>query len=151
MSDVGPWRSLIEGLADDAEFELGASEGQISEAEKAIGIPLPEHLRSLLLECNGVRADYGSEVIWSCSELVERNLEFRRYEPFRELYVPFDNLLFIGSDCGGDQFAFSIMANGQITKHDIYRWDHETDGRAWFSGRLKRYLEFRLSPSYYDC
>jgi hypothetical protein len=151
MSDVGPWRSLIEDLTEDAKFSPGASEGQISQAEKAIGIPLPEHLRSLLLESDGVRADYGFEVIWSCTELVERNLQFRRYEPFRELYMPFDNLLFIGRDCGGDQFAFSIMANGEITKHDIYRWDHETDGRVWFSGRLRQYLEFCLSPSYDDC
>lgn len=146
----GPWTSLIEDLSDDPEFSPGASEGQIVQAEKAIGIPLPDHLRSLLLESDGVQADSGASIVWSCAELAERNLDFRRDESFRELYMPFDNLLFIGDDGGGNQFAFGITAAGEIAKDDIYRWDHETDGRAWFSGGLRQYLESRLSPSYYD-
>ena len=150
MADMGSWRSLIKGLAADAEFMAGASHDQVAKAEEAIGIPLPDELKSLLLESDGVQANLGSRVIWSCAELVKQNLELRGFEAFRELYMPFDHLLFIGDDGGGDQFAFAIHANGEIAKHDIYRWDHETDGRGWFAGSLKQYFEFRLSSSYFE-
>lgn len=151
MAETGSWRMLIEGLAADAEFTTGASEDQIAKVvEEALGIPLPDDLKSLLLESDGVRADYSADVIWSCAVLVEQNLVFRRFQDFRELYMPFDNLLFIGADGGGDQFAYAIHANGEIAKSDVYRWDHETDGRGWFAGNLRQYLEFRLKPSYYE-
>jgi hypothetical protein len=144
------WRSLIEGLAADAEFSTAASKDQISKAEEALGNPLPDGLKSLLLESDGVRADGGADVIWSCAEMVKQNLVFRRHEPFRELYMPFDNLLFFGADGGGDQFAYGILMNGGIPEYNVYRWDHETDGRAYFAGSLTQYFELRLSPSYYD-
>jgi hypothetical protein len=147
---MGSWITLIGGLAADAEFAAGASENQIAKAEEAVGMPLPDDLKSLLFDSDGVRADHSADVIWSCAQLAARNLKFRRFEEFRKLYMPFDNLLFIGGDGGGDQFAYAIAANGEIISGDIYRWDHETDGRGWFSGSLEQYLEIRLSPSYYD-
>jgi len=150
MTERGPWRSLIASLAADAEFAAGASAAQIAATEEGIGVSLPGDLRSLLLESDGVQADFGVDVIWSCAELAKQNIEFRSFEDFRELYMPFDNLLFIGADGGGDQFAYAIAADGRIPNKDIYRWDHETDGRVWFSGRLTQYLERRLSPSNYE-
>jgi hypothetical protein len=150
MTKPGPWRSAIEGLASDAEFATGATAERISATEEALGVSLPEELRSLLLESDGVRADNCADVIWSCAELVKQNIEFRSFEDFRDLYMPFDNLLFIGADGGGDQFAYAIAADGRIPNNDIYCWDHETDGRPWFSGHLIQYLERRLSPSYYE-
>jgi hypothetical protein len=150
MTEIGPWRSLIRGLASDAEFAASASTAQVFAAEKAIGVSLPDDLRSLLLESDGVRANHGADVIWSCADLAKGNLEFRNTEAFRELYMPFDNLLFIADDGGGDQFAFAIAADGRIATGYIYRWDHETDGRAWFSSHLTQYPERRLSPSYYE-
>jgi hypothetical protein len=150
MTDVTAWRSFMAQLANDVEFQPGASEAQIIEAEKAIKTPLPEHLRALLLESDGVQADNSTDIIWSCSELAKRNNEFRIDEGFRDFYMPFDNLLFIGDDGGGNQFAFGVVSSGMITRQDIYRWDHETDGRAWFSRDLEQYLERRLSPLYYE-
>lgn len=147
---MGPWRKLIRGLTADAEFAAGASESQIAQAEEALGIPLPDDLKSLLLESDGVRADHGADVVWSCAQVAARNLKFRRFEDFRKLYMPFDNLLFVGADGNGDQFAYAIAASGEIIGADIYRWDHETDGRGWFSGTLVQYFEARLNPSYYD-
>jgi hypothetical protein len=144
------WRALIAGLTADAEFTVGASQDQILEVERALGNPLPSRYRSLLLESNGVKADRGANVIWSCAELLKQNLTFRHYEPFRELFMPFGNLLFLGDDGGGDQFAYGILMNGDIPEYNIYRWDHETDGRSYFAGSLEQYLERRLSPSYYD-
>lgn len=146
MSESGSWRTFIEGLADDAEFSDGASEAQLAQVEQALGIPLPKDLRSLLLESNGVRADYSAEIIWTCEGIIGRNATFRETPEFRELYMPFDNLLFFGDDGCGDQFAYAISADGQIHNRDIYCWNHETDGREGFAGWLRQYFEFRLAP-----
>ena len=79
--------------------------------------------------------------MWSASQIERENRQFRTYPDFRALYMPFDALLFFADDGAGDQFAFAIHADGRVHKNDVYRWDHETDARSWFAGRLEQYLE----------
>jgi hypothetical protein len=138
------WKQLTKTHARDAKFGRPASETRLVAVEQALGVHLPDSLRGFLLEADGVTADYGSRVIWSAADIKKRNLEFRTLDSFHDLYMPFDHLLFFGDDCGGDQFAFAIQADGQVHKHDIFRWEHETDARSWFAGRLEQFLETRL-------
>jgi len=150
MAEQGHWRSLVESLASEMEFAPGATEAEITAAEKAVGHRFPDELRALLLESNGIQDEHGAGLIWSAADIAEQNLTFRAEESFRELYMPFDNLLFIGDDGTGDQFAFGITADGKIGQDDIYHWDHETDGRAWLGGHLQQFLEFRLDPGEFE-
>src|SRR6516162_6852838 len=138
------WKQLIKGYASDAKFGGAASESQIAAVEHALSIRLPALLREFLLEADGVTADYGSGVIWSATDIQKRNQEFRTRPSFRDLYMPFDHLLFFGDDGGGDQFAFAVHADGQVHKQDLFRWAHETDARSWFASRLEQFLETRL-------
>jgi len=138
------WKQLIKGYARDAEFGQPASESQLAAVEQAIKIRLPDTLRDFLLEADGVTADYGSGVIWSAADIQKNNQKFRTDAGFRSLYMPFDHLLFFGADGGGDRFAFAIHADGQIHKHDVFRWEHENDSRSWFAGGLERFFETRL-------
>jgi hypothetical protein len=138
------WKQLAQTHAADAKFAPPATESQLAAAERELGVQLPDTLRELLLESDGVIADYGAGVIWSVSDILKHNREFRTMESFRELYMPFDHLLFFGEDGGGDQFAFAIQADGQIHNFDIYRWEHEHDARSWFAGRLERFFELRF-------
>jgi len=140
------WKQLAQTHAADAKFAPPAAESQIASAEQQLGIQLPNALRELLLESDGVIADYGAGVIWSVSDILKHNREFRTTKSFRELYMPFDHLLFFGDDGGGDQFAFAIRADGQIHSFDIYRWEHENDARSWFAGRLEQFFELRFKP-----
>jgi hypothetical protein len=57
--------------------------------------------------------------------------------------MPFDHLLFFGAGAGGDRFAFAIHADGKIHKHDIFRWNHETDERVWIANSLETFFERR--------
>jgi hypothetical protein len=134
------WKRLVKKAASDAEFASPASNSQIVAAEQALRIQLPSDLRELLLEFDGVIAHY-SGIVWSSSEIQKQNLMFRANKDFKELYMPFDHLLFFGADCGGDQFAFAIHADGQIHKHDIFRWKHETDERVWAANSLQIFFE----------
>jgi hypothetical protein len=138
------WKKLTKGYARDAKFGRPASEAQLAAVEQSLSIRLPDSLRDFLLEADGLTADYGSGVIWSAADIQKRNQEFRTLASFRDLYMPFDHLLFFGDHSGGDQFAFAIHADGQVHKHDVFRWDHETDSRSWFAGHLEQFLEKRL-------
>lgn len=93
-----------------------------------------------------MKAHY-SEMIWPAAEIERRNREFRANPDFRSLYMPFDHLLFFGDDGGGDQFAFAIDADGEIRKLDVFRWEHESDSRSWFAGRLEQFFERISRPA----
>jgi hypothetical protein len=87
---------------------------------------------------------YGLGLIWPVERIVEDNLSFRSNAEFKELYMPFDHLLFFADAGNGDQFAYSINA-GVIRKSDIYAWKHEDDSRVWVAPSLKKYLEWWLN------
>jgi len=134
--------------ASDAIFSLPVNQTALESTERKLNLSLPFHLREILLECGSVTADCSSGVIWSISDILVRNLEFRSMDAFRELYMPFNHLLFFGDDGGGDQFAFPIHADGKIHKPDIYRWEHETDSRSWFASDRKQYFERRFKNDF---
>ncbi|WP_433187938.1 SMI1/KNR4 family protein [Actinoallomurus sp. CA-150999] len=135
------WRDLIERLYDDAEFADPASDAGIDQIERRLGQPAPEELRRLLRETDGVRADYGSCLVWSVQEIIEQNTEFRESADFAQLYMSFDQLMFIGDNGGGDRFAYVRVPAGR--PDDLFVWDHETDERLWAARSLQDYLERR--------
>ncbi|HEY7520373.1 MAG TPA: SMI1/KNR4 family protein [Methylomirabilota bacterium] len=134
------WRELVSRLFDDGRFQPPASADQLRQVEAALGVTLPPDLESFLLESNGVAAYYSSPLVWSATEIIEQNLLFRRNPDFRELYMPFDALLFFGAEGNGDQFAYRIL-DGQIREAWIYEWDHESDNREWFAHDLADYFK----------
>ena len=140
------WIDFINSLSDTCKFLQPASEKDITGAETALNIELPEELKNLLIESNGVIGEYGVDLVWTLERIVQDNISFRRSEDFKELYMPFDHLLFFADAGNGDQFAFSIL-NGSITKDDIYVWNHEDDSRTWIASSLKRFIEGWLNGS----
>jgi hypothetical protein len=138
-------KMAVNALDSGAEFAPALDEAAVADAEQQLRIAFPADLRNVFFATDGLIADYGSEIIWSLSDIVNRNSEFRESEEFRDLYMPFDHLLFFGDDGGGDQFALAIHADGIIHKDDVYRWEHETDARSWFASGITQYLEKRLS------
>lgn len=138
------WVGLIGVVVADVHFHPPVYSGAFAEVEAGLGLSLPDQLKSLLLETNGLVADFGADVVWSLSEILRRNVEMRETERFKSLYMPFDNLLFFGDDGGGDLFAFAVQMDGCINLPDIFRWDHETDGRIWFASGLRQFFDRRF-------
>jgi hypothetical protein len=135
------WRELALRFLPDAQFESGVDASDLDRAAKALGEALPDELRSLLLETNGIIGSNGLDVVWRLDRIIEDNRMFRTSSDFAELYLPFDGLLFFGDNGGGDQFAFVLRDN----RRDIFVWDHETDSRCWIAGHLESYLTHALS------
>lgn len=138
------WQELFERHSGAITTSSGASEEAIQAAEKAIGVRFPSDLQNLLLESDGLEGEYGLGLVWSLNRIIEDNLSFRKNTEFKELYMPFDCLLFFADAGNGDQFAFSIQA-GIIRRNDVFVWSHEDDSRTWAATSLPVYLDWWLS------
>lgn len=136
------WTELIGRLYDDPVFAEQTSSEQIDHIEQRLGQQVPDELRELLMETDGVRTERGETLVWSTREIIEQNTVFRTYPDFAELYMSFDQLLFIGNNGGGDQFAYVRVPMDRL---DVVVWDHETDARTWVASSLADYLERRAA------
>jgi hypothetical protein len=117
---------------------------QLTVLETAVGIALPDELKSLLRESNGVLGTSGLRLIWPAEEITQRNVMMRTDSTFLHSYMSFENLLFFADAGNGDQFAFRII-QGAIRRPDIFVWNHEDDSRTWAAPSLKHYLEWWLT------
>ncbi len=138
------WRELIQSLEPEATFFPPATAIDIAEVETALEVTLPDDLKSLLAESNGVDGNYDLPIIWSTDGIQERNREMRLTPHFREMYMSFDSLLFFTDAGNGDLFAFRML-QGTNRRQDIFVWDHEDDGRTRAAPSLKDYLEWCLT------
>lgn len=141
---MAAWKTFLQKLSTECTFHRPVSTGQIEQAEYSLGIALPQELRELLQESDGVDGEYDSGLIWPAGRIVEDNLAFRQNPDFKGLYMPFDPLLFFADAGNGDQFAFVIL-NGEVRSQNIFLWNHEDDSRTWVAPSLKRYLEWSLA------
>jgi SMI1-KNR4 cell-wall len=138
------WRELVEHLSPEHTFHPGASETQLRTVEGSLRFALPEDLRELLLESDGVLGEHDLGLVWSLGRIDADNRKFRTHPGFRELYMPFDALLFFADAGNGDQFAFATL-DGVVRKPDVFAWDHEDDSRRWVAPSLRAYLEWWLT------
>ena len=134
------WKERIEVICAQANFSEPAEEHGLFAAETQLGMRLPQSLRELLAESNGVRGEYDLALIWPIERIVADNRSFRESKSFRTLYMPFEGLLFFADAGNGDQFAFAV-AGGQVRRPDIFVWNHEDDSRTWLAKNLHEYLE----------
>ncbi len=144
--EIGGWVSFIRSVNPDSAISAPASESEVLTVEQQLDTTLPDDLRSLLLESNGVRDDVGASFVWPCSEIVKENLELRTEESYRDLYEPFDRFLFFGSDGCGNLYGYSISETGNVTGSDIMFWDHESDERYRTAVGLRAFLKESLTP-----
>lgn len=129
---------LIERIDEwgEATFSPPASNDDLAAAGAALGAALPPQLRELLSETNGVEGEYGLGLVWEVGRIAKDNTWFRTNDDYRQLYMPFNGLLFFGDAGNGDQFGISLAGN-----QEIYVWDHEDDSRTWVAPTIMGYLE----------
>jgi len=139
------WKETILKFSAACEFADPAHPFEIEKCEKQLGLKLPSTLQSLLRETNGV---YDSEsamnIAWDVEEIARENRDYRTNPEYRDLYMPFDHLIFFAGAGNGDLFAFTLTATKQI-RDDIFVWNHEDDSRTWVAPDLKTYFEWWLS------
>ena len=144
MKTQSTWREFVQSLTSDFTFHSSATLDEIEKVESSLGILFPDELKSLLQESDGIVGSYGSGLIWDVERIKKDNLNFRQFPDFKDLYMPFDHLLFFADAGNGDQFAFGIL-NRKIRNPDIFVWNHEDDSRTWVAPSLDVYLEWWLN------
>jgi cell wall assembly regulator SMI1 len=138
------WKEMIQRVHPDYTFHEPATPEQIAQVEQTFNVTLPDELKQLLLESNGVQLAYGTEFLWSVETILKENLSMRQEVD----WMPFDHLLFFGGTGDGNLSAFPII-NGQIDRPEVFIWDHENDSRMWAGETLKRYIELYLNNELY--
>lgn len=145
------WRELIYTLTDGkCEFHEPATQQEISEVEDNLGAKLPQNLRSLLLETNGVSEtlllkdvlEPISLLIGSTAWIMQWNKYWRTEKFAFENYMPLESLLFFApAGVDGILFAFGITSTKQIINENIYAWYPIEDSRPCVAFSLADYLE----------
>ncbi len=138
------WKEFVSNLTNDSKYLLPVKEDEIHKAEQILNVKFSEELKSLLLETNGIKSEFQVDLIWSLDRILNDNIQFRNYRDFKELYMPFDCLLFFADAGNGDQFAYTII-DGKIRRNDVFVWNHENDSRIWVASSLKQYIEWWLN------
>ena len=141
MKTQSTWREFLANIEADVTLHSPASVEEIEKAESSLDVSLPDELKSLLQESNGIDGSYGLGLIWNIERIAKDNLFFRQFSDYKDLYMPFDHLLFFADAGNGDQFAFTIL-NGKTQKSDVYVWNHEDDSRHWVAPSLDVYFEW---------
>lgn len=129
---------LVEQIQPWGEATLGvpASADALHGCEAQLGHKLPDQLRELLAETNGIGGEYGLGLLWTADRIAEDNAHFRNNSDFRRLYMPFAGLVFFADAGNGDQIAVSLSGN-----HEVYIWNHLDDSRVWVAPTVMRCLE----------
>jgi SMI1-KNR4 cell-wall len=138
------FRTFVSSLPRAVGFRPGATDPELDEAPRRLQLQMPGDLRWPLTETDGLTAEHGVALVWQLERIVVDNLSFRANPDFRELYLPFDHLLFFADTGTGDQFAFAICA-GEVRRPDIYAWNHEDDSRTWVAPGLTVFLDWWFS------
>ena len=138
------WKELITQLEPQAVFAPGATVERLSRLEQALGARLPNDLRSLLSESDGVEGQYGLHLIWSADEIEEFNRQRREDAGFRSTYMPFDALLFFADAGNGEMFALGVI-EGSVQRPFVYVWNPINDSRTWVASSIRHFLEAWLS------
>ncbi|HEU5383542.1 MAG TPA: SMI1/KNR4 family protein [Ktedonobacteraceae bacterium] len=137
------WRELVEALDPTAQYATGASEIQFVALRNVLGIALPEDLRALLSESNGIRDQYGFCLVWSVEEILRYNQEMRTLHQYTDR-ASFTDSLFFADAGNGDRFAFHLH-EGEVRQNSIFVWDHEENTWREIASSLRSYLEGWLS------
>jgi SMI1 / KNR4 family (SUKH-1) len=129
---------FVEQIAQwgEAEFNLPATEQELHDCQLALGHVVPDELRALLLETNGIEGEDGTGLLWTAERIGIDNAEFRDNLDMAELYMPFDALVFFADSGDGNQFGVSRRGN-----LEVYEWDHENDSRTWVASSVLRFIE----------
>lgn len=133
------WKDYISAESKEYSFKQPASKVEINQILEELGVELPEKLLELYSETNGVFDSFNCPLIWSTSQIVKDNSFFRNFSDYKDIYMPFDHLLFFSDNGCGDLFGYRIL-NGDIRTEDIYVWNHENDSRTWVAPSLELFI-----------
>jgi hypothetical protein len=139
------WRTLVDEAYGGgregarARYETPAYDGAVVQVERGLTCTLPQELRELFLEADGIMelidVDGGwienMWIFWPLEQLRERNIELRRERG--DGRFPSGALAFSGAGADGVLFAFDLRTHSS----EVFAWD-PIDARLVVKARCLR-------------
>lgn len=143
------WQKIINEIENQlTKYQLNKPIHKASKIALELEVEIPVELDEFYKETNGISEIMDSEtigyLIWGIERVIQENREFRTIRSYKELYMPFDCMLFIGDAGNGDNFGYSIQQK-RIRKTDIFSWNHEDDSRIWVAPNLEIFVKWWTS------
>ena len=121
------YRELIGKLIEGhnwAKLQEPCTEKEIKKAEKYVGFPFPDELKSLLRETNG---DHW--FLLSAEEIIDnvrRNREIMaEYFELDEFEEKVNRFVYFATNGCGDYYCYRVLPNNETDTSAIYIWEHE--------------------------
>lgn len=159
------WRELITGIYDGrprqpgiagrAEFYSAASAARIADAEAALDAVLPDSLRSLLLETDGVMdmmAIDGGDwfesmwLLWTVEEIERRNRAHRAASAAGPRRRDFGDVVFFAG-AGTDGILFAFPVTGRVCSPRVVVWHPIRDELSDLAPSLEDFLRGWLTST----
>ncbi|WP_010529147.1 SMI1/KNR4 family protein [Lentibacillus jeotgali] len=137
------WKDFISSISKDCYFEAPATEPEIAYIKENLNVELPKKLLELYRETNGVfnKSEYENyPLIWPTSRIIKENLFLRNFDEYKDIFMPFNHLLFFSDSGTGDLFGYPIF-NGIIHTDSIFVWDHEDDSRNMIASSIEDFIK----------
>lgn len=99
------WKNYIRNISEEYHFKDPATRAAVDQIKEELHVQLPDKLVELFNETNGVYHELGYALIWSVDQIIKENLSLRNFEKHKDIYMPFDHLLFFADAGNGDLFA----------------------------------------------
>ena len=145
------WKEYINDLAlsdrlTSFAFEEPATKAAVDKLKAEFKLyELPDELVDLYAQTDGIAELLNGieigELIWPAQRVLEINKEYRSLPEFKELYMSFEQLLFLADAGNGDLFG-CVALNGRFDRRDIFVWNHEDDSRTWVAPDLTTFIKW---------
>ena len=137
------WTAWLQGFDDSVAIRLAdpVDELALARAEHQLGLTLPEDLRSLLAETDGIADASDVELVWAAERIAEENLGLRRDHETPAVPRGGGDLLFFGDTGTEDLFAYRITADGSVSGPDVYLWNYQLATARWIASDLQALLD----------
>lgn len=144
------WREFVKRICTTCEFYPVVAIATIEEIESTLKLTLPDSLRQLLMETNGLYDNYSQHrFIWNAEDIRAINQEMRSNTSrlvVADDYMTFESLLFFGSaGVDGIWFAFPVTVSGKVQDRNIIAWYPIEDSRPVVAHSLQIFIEHWLS------
>ncbi|MDQ0173086.1 SMI1/KNR4 family protein [Paenibacillus tundrae] len=136
------WINKFQGISTDCTFSNPAAKEEMERAENSLNVILPQELKEIMLETNGVKEKFDF-LIWPLERIINENKHYRNGY-LEEYYMPFENLVFFAGTGIGHLFAFPVAQDG-ICREDVFVWNDINDSRIWVAPSVTTYAEWWLN------
>jgi hypothetical protein len=136
------WLRGLDSLGDAVSLSDPVDPDALGDAEARLGMTLPDDLRSLLHESDGINGAGRGEPVWPVERIAAENLLLRSAGSTPALpNGADDDLLFFGDAGQGHLFAYELDTGGEISESDVFVWQPGLGEAVWVASDLQSLLD----------